>query len=313
LLRLLPPLHPPPITSGEEAASPARSARGDRVPARPSRGAGRARLRGRSAAPLHGAPARAARGDPRVPHVEVVPHRNAHSVCLPMRVDDELARALRTFAPLFVVTHFNHAKEITPEAREACARLVDYGIPGREPGGADAAGELERPGDQGPDAEVPDHARAALLPAPDGRRRRPRASAHAALPRRRDPARAARLDQRARGSAPGRRPARRRRQGDECSPTTCWRSGPGDRLSQLPRRRFSYPEPRETDCNVPYDEVFYGARQEDRRPRLPVLPDLPGPRSGRRLDPGRDLGHGLWRHRRPDWRSRVPAFRCPRR
>src|SRR2546426_7718248 len=46
-----------------------------------------------------------------------------------MRVDDELARALRTFAPLFVVTHFNHAKEITPEAREACARLVDYGIP----------------------------------------------------------------------------------------------------------------------------------------------------------------------------------------
>src|SRR5438445_540859 len=46
-----------------------------------------------------------------------------------MRVDDELAGALRTFAPLFVVTHFNHAKEITPEAREACARLVDHGIP----------------------------------------------------------------------------------------------------------------------------------------------------------------------------------------
>ena len=36
--------------------------------------------------------------------------------------------------------------------------------------------------------------------------------------------------------------------------------------------RFSYPEPRETDCSVPYDEVFYGAGQEERRPRLRVLP-----------------------------------------
>src|SRR3989442_11321378 len=46
-----------------------------------------------------------------------------------MRVDDELSRALRRFAPLYLVTHFNHAKEITPEAREACERLVDHGIP----------------------------------------------------------------------------------------------------------------------------------------------------------------------------------------
>src|SRR5947209_12244808 len=65
----------------------------------------------------------------RVPHVEIVRIGTRIPVCLPMRVDDELARALRAFAPLFVVTHFNHAKEITPEAREACARLVDHGIP----------------------------------------------------------------------------------------------------------------------------------------------------------------------------------------
>src|SRR5206468_3763937 len=64
-----------------------------------------------------------------VPHVEIVRIGTRIPVCLPMRVDDELARALRTFAPLFVVTHFNHAKEITPEAREACARLIDHGIP----------------------------------------------------------------------------------------------------------------------------------------------------------------------------------------
>ena len=36
---------------------------------------------------------------------------------------------LRRHAPLFVVTHFNHPKEITPEAREACERLVDHGVP----------------------------------------------------------------------------------------------------------------------------------------------------------------------------------------
>jgi len=64
-----------------------------------------------------------------VPHVEIVRIGTRIPVCLPMRVDGELCRALRRFAPLYVVTHFNHAKEITPEAREACEQLVDHGIP----------------------------------------------------------------------------------------------------------------------------------------------------------------------------------------
>lgn len=62
-------------------------------------------------------------------HIEIIRIGTRIPVCLPMRVDDELAAALRGFAPLFVVTHFNHAKEITPEAREACERLVDHGVP----------------------------------------------------------------------------------------------------------------------------------------------------------------------------------------
>jgi lysine 2,3-aminomutase len=36
---------------------------------------------------------------------------------------------LRRHHPLFVNTHFNHVKELTPEARAACERLVDAGIP----------------------------------------------------------------------------------------------------------------------------------------------------------------------------------------
>jgi lysine 2,3-aminomutase len=37
--------------------------------------------------------------------------------------------------------------------------------------------------------------------------------------------------------------------------------------------RFVYPEPRETDCAVPYDEVYYGAQPAPaRREQLRVLP-----------------------------------------
>jgi lysine 2,3-aminomutase len=64
-----------------------------------------------------------------IPHVEMIRIGTRVPVCLPMRVNDELARLLRRHAPLFVVTHFNHPKEITPEAREACERLVDHGVP----------------------------------------------------------------------------------------------------------------------------------------------------------------------------------------
>lgn len=64
-----------------------------------------------------------------IPHVEMIRIGSRIPVCLPMRVTDELASLLRKYAPLFVVTHFNHAKELSPEAREACERLVDHGVP----------------------------------------------------------------------------------------------------------------------------------------------------------------------------------------
>jgi len=50
-------------------------------------------------------------------------------VTLPMRITSELLDALRPHHPLWVMTHFNHAKELTPEARAACARLADAGFP----------------------------------------------------------------------------------------------------------------------------------------------------------------------------------------
>ncbi len=64
-----------------------------------------------------------------IPHVEIIRIGTRVPVVLPMRVDDALAKMLRRHAPLYVVTHFNHPKELTAEAREACERLVDHGVP----------------------------------------------------------------------------------------------------------------------------------------------------------------------------------------
>jgi lysine 2,3-aminomutase len=50
-------------------------------------------------------------------------------VTLPMRVTDELISALRPLHPLWVMTHFNHPKELTPDAFDACSRLADGGFP----------------------------------------------------------------------------------------------------------------------------------------------------------------------------------------
>jgi lysine 2,3-aminomutase len=50
-------------------------------------------------------------------------------VTLPQRVTPELCRALRTHPATWLMTHFNHPRELTERARTACAMLVDHGIP----------------------------------------------------------------------------------------------------------------------------------------------------------------------------------------
>lgn len=64
-----------------------------------------------------------------ISHVEMIRIGTRIPVCLPMRVTDSLAALLRRYKPVYVVTHFNHAKEITDEAAAACERLVDHGVP----------------------------------------------------------------------------------------------------------------------------------------------------------------------------------------
>ena len=64
-----------------------------------------------------------------IPHVEILRVATRAPATIPMRVTPALAALLRSFAPLFVVTHFNHPKECTEAARRACERLVDSGVP----------------------------------------------------------------------------------------------------------------------------------------------------------------------------------------
>ncbi|MBA3457807.1 MAG: KamA family radical SAM protein [Deltaproteobacteria bacterium] len=64
-----------------------------------------------------------------IPHVETIRIGTRLPVVCPMRIDAELTAALRKHHPLFINTHFNHIKELTPEARAGCERLVDAGIP----------------------------------------------------------------------------------------------------------------------------------------------------------------------------------------
>jgi lysine 2,3-aminomutase len=64
-----------------------------------------------------------------ISHVETIRIGTRLPVVCPMRIDDELCAMLRKYHPVFVNTHFNHVKELTPEARAACERLADAGVP----------------------------------------------------------------------------------------------------------------------------------------------------------------------------------------
>lgn len=62
-------------------------------------------------------------------HVEIIRIGTRFPVVLPQRIDDELCNMLAKYGPIWLNTHFNHVREITPEAAEACDRLVRSGIP----------------------------------------------------------------------------------------------------------------------------------------------------------------------------------------
>jgi lysine 2,3-aminomutase len=65
-----------------------------------------------------------------IDHVDYVRLATRAPVTLPQRITDELCNAIReSHEATWIMTHFNHPKELTDEARTACARLADAGLP----------------------------------------------------------------------------------------------------------------------------------------------------------------------------------------
>lgn len=65
----------------------------------------------------------------KIPHVQIIRIGTRTPVVLPMRIDNELISMLKKYHPIWVNTHFNHPREITPEASRALRDLANAGIP----------------------------------------------------------------------------------------------------------------------------------------------------------------------------------------
>lgn len=64
-----------------------------------------------------------------IDHVEIIRIGSRAPCTLPQRITSELCTMLKKYHPIWLNTQFNHPKELTGEAGEACARLADAGIP----------------------------------------------------------------------------------------------------------------------------------------------------------------------------------------
>jgi lysine 2,3-aminomutase len=65
----------------------------------------------------------------KIEHVEIIRVGSRMPVVCPMRVSEDLVKILKKHKPVFLMSHFNHPREITEEAAEAVERFVDNGIP----------------------------------------------------------------------------------------------------------------------------------------------------------------------------------------
>jgi lysine 2,3-aminomutase len=65
-----------------------------------------------------------------IEHVKVIRFHTRVPVADPDRITAELVRAMKAKGKaVYLAVHVNHARELTPQARAACARMVDAGIP----------------------------------------------------------------------------------------------------------------------------------------------------------------------------------------
>ncbi|MGZ6449775.1 MAG: KamA family radical SAM protein, partial [Pseudobdellovibrionaceae bacterium] len=65
----------------------------------------------------------------KIEHVEIIRVGTRMPVVCPMRVSEDLVKILRKHKPVFLMSHFNHPREITAEAAQALELFVDNGVP----------------------------------------------------------------------------------------------------------------------------------------------------------------------------------------
>lgn len=64
-----------------------------------------------------------------ISHVEIIRIGTKVPAVLPQRITRSLTNILRKYHPLFISVHFTHPDELTTEAKEACEKLANAGIP----------------------------------------------------------------------------------------------------------------------------------------------------------------------------------------
>ncbi len=64
-----------------------------------------------------------------IPHVDVIRFHTRIPVVDPARISKALLRALKVPKAVYILLHANHPDEFTPAAIQACAKIIDQGIP----------------------------------------------------------------------------------------------------------------------------------------------------------------------------------------
>lgn len=65
----------------------------------------------------------------KIDHVEIIRIGTRMPVVAPQRITDDLVKIIRSHKPVFMMTHFNHPRELTFESAAAIEKCVDHGIP----------------------------------------------------------------------------------------------------------------------------------------------------------------------------------------
>lgn len=64
-----------------------------------------------------------------IDHVEIIRIGSRMPVVCPMRITNDLVKVIKKHKPVYMMTHFNHPRELTEEAVIGLEKLVDHGIP----------------------------------------------------------------------------------------------------------------------------------------------------------------------------------------